>query len=110
MRDQPLGQVRGGVVAVQLPLDLHAAVVEVVTLAGDQHVERDAVDPAQVAVGDEAAPIETDHPDERPVALDGHPGRKPVGHVGAQLGVVRGTQEQCRRIRHCYRLLVPTNG
>ena len=75
---------------VQLPLKALAALSEHLHLASDQLVEVRTLEPAQVAIDDEAAARKTEEAQQRPVALDCDTSRQGVGNARTSLLVVRG--------------------
>src|SRR5687768_1349328 len=89
---------------VQFPLHLLAQPGEEVPLPGDQPVQLGAGVPGQITVSEEPTLVEATDADQRTVVLDGHPGRQGIGYVGAQLGVVGGTQGGDVEITHPTRL------
>jgi hypothetical protein len=64
-------------------------------LARDQLVELRILEPAEIAIDDEAAPCQTEEAQERPVALDRDTPRQRLGDVVAKLRVIRGQQLRC---------------
>ena len=85
---QPLGQIGGQIVPVQLPLDGLAAVGEDLHLPRDQLIELAPGEPVELAVLDHPATSPADDAEQRTVALEPHTIGQPVVHVGAQLRVV----------------------
>ena len=90
--DQPLGQIRGLIVSVQLPFELLAAIGEHTHLSRDQRIELGPVDPTEVAVRDAPAAPQVEEAHQRTVSFDAETLRQRIRDVGAQLGVVESEQ------------------
>ena len=73
--------------AVQLPLERLAAGGEDLYLPRDQRVELGSIQPGEVAVADEAATAQTEHPYEGPVDLGPRSGRQGLGSAPPELPV-----------------------
>jgi hypothetical protein len=93
-RTQPLRQVHGLVVPMQLPREALATLGEHMHLTRDQLVEVGILEPTEVAIDDEAAGCQTEKAQERPVPLDRDTSRQGVGHTVANLRVVGGQQRR----------------
>ena len=92
LRTQPLAQVGGSIVPVQLPLEGFATIGEHPNLSCDQLVELGALDPAQIAIPDSAAVPIAGESKQGTVAFNAEPFRQGIGHDRSQLGVVPGEQ------------------
>src|SRR6476659_3887640 len=77
---------------MQLPLEALAALDENSNLARDQLVAVRTLEPAEVAIHDEAAACQTEEAQERPVPLNRDTSRQRVGNAVANLRVVGGQQ------------------
>ena len=85
-------EILGQIVRVQLPLEPLAALGEHAHLARDQLVHLGALEPAEVAIVDEAAVLLADHTQQRAVSLGAHALRQPLCELPAELRVVGAQQ------------------
>ena len=91
-RAQPLRQIAGPIVPVQLPLEALAELGEHAHLTRDQLIEVVTLGPAEVAIDDEAASSQTEETQERTIPLDGDVTRQWIGNAVPNLPVVGGQQ------------------